>query len=80
MTRCGNEQERPFQLDDGLPDIAHPEMLSRAPCQALHAGGQSGQMLRVLAAQVLRGGDGEPVPGQDHGLPEIFDALAKIVE
>src|SRR5262249_56404781 len=37
-------------------------------------------MLRVLAAQVLRGGDGEPVPGQDHGLPEMLDPLAEVVE
>src|SRR5262249_61328923 len=37
-------------------------------------------MLRVLAAQVLRGGDGEPVPGQDHGLPEMLDPGAEVVE
>src|SRR5215470_5188937 len=80
MTRGGDEQERLLQLDDGLPDLTDPEMLSRAPGQALHAGGQRRQMLRVLAAQVLRGGDGEPVPGQDHGLPEMLDPFAEVVE
>src|SRR5215467_13300924 len=80
MTRGGDEQERLLQLDDGLPDLADAEMFSRAPGQALHTGSQRRQMLRVLAAQVLRGGDGEPVPGQDHGLPEMLDPGAEVVE
>src|SRR5215471_11810879 len=80
MTRCGDEEKRLFQLDNRLPDLTDPEMLSRPPGQALHAGGQRRKMLGVLAAQVLRGRDGEPVPGQDHGLPEMLDAFAEVVE
>src|SRR5262249_13970455 len=64
----------------GLPDLTDPEVFSRSPGQALHPRGQGGQVLRVLAAQVLRGGDGEPVPGQDHGLPEMLDPFAEVVE
>src|SRR5215469_16417483 len=37
-------------------------------------------MLGVLAAQVLRGGDRQPVPGQDHSLPEVLDPFAEVVE
>ena len=51
MTCRGDEKECLFQLDNGLPYLTDAEMLPRTPGQALHASGQRGQMLSVLAAQ-----------------------------
>jgi hypothetical protein len=37
-------------------------------------------MLRVLAAQVPRRRDNEPVARKDHGFPEVIHTIREIVE
>ena len=62
-----------LQLDDRLPYLAGVELLAGARCQGLQRCGHRRQVLRVLAGQVLRGGDEQPVPGQHHRLAEVLD-------
>src|SRR6266702_7543385 len=80
MTGRAHEQERLFKLDDRLPYVTEPEVLTRAPGQALHAGGERGQMLGVLAAQGLRGRHDQAIAGQDHGPLDLVHAGGEIIK
>src|SRR5260370_24503421 len=54
LARGGYEQESGLHLDDGLPRMAAAEVTACPPPQALKAGPQSAQVVRLLTAHARR--------------------------
>src|SRR6185437_1980802 len=80
LARRDDKEDALLKLDDRLPYPAGLEAVSSAGRQALHGGRHRGQVLRVLARQILGGGDEQAVPRQDHGLPEARYAISQVIE
>ncbi|CAM5704547.1 hypothetical protein SGLAM104S_07696 [Streptomyces glaucescens] len=56
------------------------EVPARAFGEAVEGGGDRGEVLGVLAAQVVRGADGESVVGEHHGVPHFAHPLYQVVQ
>jgi hypothetical protein len=69
-----------LQLDDRLPHFPDTEPVTRSRREALHRGGERGQVLGLLAGQILGRRDRQPVPGEDDCALEVGQPVGQIVQ